>query len=64
MTQQSQTGLGNSTRPDGEAHDRPPRAEGSQAFTAVLLWIGMAAIYVISAFAWLHLQRHGYSGRR
>lgn len=50
--------------PHPAADARAWKAERSQVITAMLLWVGMGAVYVISAFVWLHLLRHGYSARR
>jgi hypothetical protein len=38
--------------------------ERSQTSTTVLLWIGMAAVNILSLFIWIHLLRHGYAERR
>jgi hypothetical protein len=51
-------------RYDAVAEDRMGSTERSRTSTAVLLWIGMAAVNILCLFIWLHLLRHGYAERR
>lgn len=51
-------------RSDAVAEDCLLRAERSQRSTAVFLWIGMGAVYILTLFIWLHLLGHGYAARR
>jgi hypothetical protein len=51
-------------RGDAVAENPTLRTERSRTSTAVLLWIGMGVIHVLSLCIWLLVLRHGYGGRR
>jgi hypothetical protein len=63
IMQRSESVTSDNLLPAVAAH-RMPGVERSRRSTAILLWLGMAAVYVLSAVVWLHFLRHGYSAKR